>query len=338
MKTFPSLRLLGWSVWFLLSAAAAGAWDFEGHRLINQLALASLPEEFPAFVREPGAAERIAWLSGEPDRWRSATELPARHGNSPDHFVDLEELGLAGLTPAAVSAFRYEFVVQYAQGRAAHAERFPPIDPGKDPDHTRAWGGFLPWTITEYFGKLQADFARLKVYEELGLAGDAAQTRAGIAELMGIMGHFVGDGAQPLHTTLHFNGWVGDNPHGYTTARTFHQWIDGGFIQASGIKLGDLLPRVRPAQGIPLAGTPGGRDPFFNAVMDYLQAQNALVEPLYRLEKEGKLKADGTPHSFDGRPFIEDRLLAGGEMLGRIWVTAWRTAAPDAYLRGTLLR
>ena len=39
---------------------------------------------------------------------------------------------------------------------------------------------------------------------------------------MGVMGHYVGDGSQPLHTTVHFNGWVGDNPKGYTTKQTFH--------------------------------------------------------------------------------------------------------------------
>jgi len=319
-------------------APSARAWDYEGHRLINQLALAALPPDFPAFVRDPATAERIAWLSSEPDRWRSAVDLPARHNNSPDHFIDLEEPGFAGLPLATVSAFRYEFAVQYARGRAAHPEKWAPIDPEKNSDRTREWCGFLPWTIAEYFGKLQADFARLKVYEEFGQAADAAQTRASSAELMGVMGHFVGDGAQPLHTTIHFNGWAGDNPKGYTVARTFHAWIDGGFLLAAGTKLGDLQPRVKPASAIPLAGAPGGRSPFFGAVMDYLQAQNALVEPLYQLEKEGKLKADGTPHSFDGRGLVEGQLLTAGEMLGRIWVTAWRTAAPDTYLRNVLLK
>jgi len=38
----------------------ARAWDYEGHRLVNQLALASLPKDFPAFVSAPAAQERIA--------------------------------------------------------------------------------------------------------------------------------------------------------------------------------------------------------------------------------------------------------------------------------------
>jgi len=97
---------------------------------------------------------------------------------------------------------------------------------------------------------------------------------------MGVMGHFVGDGAQPLHTTIPHNGWVGANPKGYTTARTFHAWIDGGFIRTAGLKLDDLLPRLHPAHVIAFASTPADRSPVFNTAIEYVRAQNALVEPL----------------------------------------------------------
>src|SRR5262245_6588123 len=78
----------------------ARAWDYEGHRAVNQLALAALPADFPAFVKTPEARERIAFLAGEPDRWRNITDdqsLP--HFNGPDHYLDLEELADYGLTP-----------------------------------------------------------------------------------------------------------------------------------------------------------------------------------------------------------------------------------------------
>ena len=54
-----------------LATTHALAWDYAVHRVVNQLALASLPTNFPAFVRTPAAGERIAFLSGEPDRWRN---------------------------------------------------------------------------------------------------------------------------------------------------------------------------------------------------------------------------------------------------------------------------
>src|SRR5437763_12562163 len=73
------------------------AWDYEGHRIVNQLALSSLPTNFPGFVRTHEAAERIAFLAGEPDRWRNTPDLPLQHCQEPEHFLDIEELPLCGL-------------------------------------------------------------------------------------------------------------------------------------------------------------------------------------------------------------------------------------------------
>lgn len=38
-----------------LCSVNAGAWDYEGHYVINQLALATLPTNFPAFTLTPSA-------------------------------------------------------------------------------------------------------------------------------------------------------------------------------------------------------------------------------------------------------------------------------------------
>jgi hypothetical protein len=323
----------------VLAAVTVRAWDYEGHRMVNQLGLASLPADFPAFVRDPVVAERIAFLAGEPDRWRSAPDLPLRQYNGMDHYCDLEELAEAGLDPATVSSFRYDFAVQFAAGRAAHPDKFPAVNLEHDSDHTREWPGFAPWAITEYYAKLKAAFSYLKAYEEAGTPAEVANAQANIVYLMGVMGHYVGDCAQPLHTTIHHNGWVGPNPAGYTTWSKIHSWIDGGFIAKAGIKPEDLVPHVTPAQPVALPVQPDGRDPMFVAVMNYLVVQQKQVEPLYILEKAGKFSHEkGQAIVPEGRDFIEARLLAGGEMLGSIWLTAWRQAYPDVYLRAQLLK
>jgi hypothetical protein len=322
----------------LILTATALAWDYEGHRIVNQVALASLPADFPAFVRTPAAAERIAWLCSEPDRWRSSPDLPIRHSNGMDHYLDLEQLEEAGLSAATVSSFRFEFAAQFAAGRAAHPENFPAVEPEQNTDHSREWPGFLPWAITEYYGKLRADFARLKVLRELGTPDEVTQTEASIVEVMGVMGHFVGDTAQPLHTTKHHNGWVGPNPGGYTTWKGFHSWIDSGFILKAGITFANVSARVTPATPLAQNNFAGGRDPMFNVVMDYVLAQHQLMEKTYQLEKAGKLNHDKNPAAPEGIAFLEDRLLTGGEMLGRLWLTAWQATPPDAYLRAQLLR
>jgi len=153
---------------------------------------------------------------------------------------------------------------------------------------------------------------------------------------MGVMGHYVGDGAQPLHTTVHHNGWVGNNPHGYTEWTGLHSWIDGGFIAKAGINTAQLLPRVTPALPIDRTMPADGRDPVFVATVKYIAAQNDLVEPLYALEKAGGFKAENIGKTTEGREFITGQLLKGGEMLSAIWLTAWRNATPDSYLEKQL--
>jgi len=329
---------LCWAAAMIVSSGHAFAWDYEGHRAVNQLALISLPTDFPAFVRTPEARERIAFLAGEPDRWRNIGDLPLRHINAPDHFIDLEDLADAGIALSQLNEFRYSFTVQLAAGRAAHPERFPTIDPEKNKDHTRELAGFLPWSITEYYAKLKSEFSYLKAFEELGSPAEITNAQANVIYVMGVMGHYVGDGAQPLHTTKYYNGWVGENPHGYTTTRTFHAWIDGGFLsKTGGVSSAALAPRVKPATFLSAPKNSEGRDPIFVNVLDYLAEQQAKVVPLYALEKAGKLNADGGDFAA-GRAFLETQLLTAANLLGSLWLTAWREAPPDVYLHAQLLQ
>lgn len=335
----------------LLPAAALHAWDYHGHRAVVQLALAALPPDFPAFVREARHAERIAYLSGEPDRWRNVDPWLRQNGPSwNDHFLDVEQLAWAGLDARTVPSLRLDFAVAFAAGRAAHPDRFPAVDPARNADGTRQWPGFLPWAITEWVHKLRSGIAVLQAYREMGgTPEEIAQAEAGIVETMGLLSHYVGDSAQPLHTTESYNGWHGPNPQGYTTWRGLHSWMDGGLAAKAGITADDLVPRVRTPAPLLLGPRPDGRDPLFVAVMDWFLRQHAQVEPLYRLEKAGKLsneqeKTDRNRPFFpgpvdpEGRAFVEHQLVQGGEMLAALWLTAWHSAPVDTYLRGQLAR
>jgi hypothetical protein len=322
--------------WFALAVTlgavvfSAGAWDYEGHHAINELALASLPADFGGFALTPAMKGRIEFLAGEPDRWRNTTDLPLKHVNGPDHYFDLEDIRLYGLTPETLPLLRYDFVADIARARAEHPERFPAIDPARDSDHTRELSGFLPWAITENYDKLKSCFSYLKAFEkDGGTPEEIANARADVIYVMGVMGHYVGDGSQPLHTTMHFNGWIGDNPHGYTTDTKFHAWIDGGYFRKTGgIKVESLAGRIHPAGRIPNADQPDG---MFRTAVAYIVGQNKLVEPLYELEKEGKLSGEGEK-GMEGQAFLDDQLVKAGQMLGDIWYTAWLEAPEDQYL------
>jgi hypothetical protein len=239
------------------------------------------------------------------------------------------------LTPETLPPLRYDLVAQLALARAAHPEKFPPIDPTRNLDHTRQLVGFLPWTITEYYSKLKSEFSYLKAFEEAGgTPEEIANAQANIIYTMGVMGHFVGDGSQPLHTTMYFNGWFGPNPHGYTTTNhIFHPWIDGGYFEKTGgLKLETMVGKIRPAQEVGESSRPDG---MFHAAVSYIIAQNKLVEPLYQLEKEGKLTGEGEK-GLEGRVFLEGQLVKAAQMLGDIWYTAWLEAPEDTYLEKVL--
>jgi hypothetical protein len=321
------------AVVFGVLAFNAGAWDYEGHHAINELALASLPPDF-GIELTPALKGRIEFLAGEPDRWRNVSDLPLKHFNGPDHYVDLEDLKLYGLTPETLPIMRYDFVADIALARAAHPDRFPPIDPDKDADHTRELDGFLPWAITEYYEKLKSDFSTLKTLKQYGgTPEEVANAQADCVYVMGVMGHFVGDGSQPLHTTVHFNGWVGDNPNGYTTRTTFHAWIDGGYFKKTGgIKVDALVGKIQPATRIANAADP---EAFFRDVVAYLVEQNKFVEPLYEMDKNGQLAGDGDK-GMEALPFLDGQLVKAGQMLGNIWLTAWLEAQEDPYLEKQL--
>ena len=332
------VQLSGWSVLLLGVLPSCFGWDYEGHRLVNQAAVSLLPTNFPGFVQTAEARERVAFLAGEPDRWRNTPDLPLRHCNGPDHYFDVDDLALYKLEPTALSHFRYEFAGQLAVARATKPEQFPTIDPTQDRDRTKTQIGFLPWAITEHYAKLKSGFSYLKAYEQAGSPEEIANARQNILYVMGVMGHYVGDLTQPLHTTKNYNGWVGENPAGYTTSKGFHAWIDGGFLQKSGmVTLTELRPKLRPARSL-WHGQPVEKRPdVFPEVMTMLLKQFKLVEPLYQMDKEGKLSPKDEAGRV-GREFLAGQLAVAAQMLSDLWFTAWDQALPDTFLLGHLAK
>jgi hypothetical protein len=325
-----------WFVVLFLLAGSALAFDYEGHRLINELALQALPTNFPSFVQTPVARERILYLGGEPDRWRNTREFHLRHLNNPDHYFDFEDLGPLGITVEKLSPFRYEFMTQLANARAANPQRFPAIDP-RDAERVRHLPGFAPWSIAEHYAKLQSGFSTLKTFREMGIAEEIANAEQSVIYAMGMLSHFVADAAQPLHSTRHFNGWTGPNTNGFTTNKNFHAWIDGEFLEKVGLPTAaELQSHVRPARRL-WTDSSGVNSKIFPVAAQFMYAQHELVVPLYELEKAGKLIATAARDG-EGRTFVCTQLAAGAVMLADLWLTAWETAPPDTFLQGYLAK
>jgi hypothetical protein len=191
--------------------------------------------------------------------------------------------------------------------------------------------GLLPWTVVEYTARVKSGFSSLREYDTAGTPEEVANMRENILYAMGVMGHYVGDSAQPLHTTKHHHGWVGENPQGYTTNYTIHAWIDGGYFGKYPLDPAKLKARLRPARSL------GSSTNLFPLVVSWLEEQHREVEPLYRLEKDGKLSGY-KPFSQEGHDFLSAQVLRAAQMLGDLWLTAWQQAPPDTFLRSALAK
>jgi hypothetical protein len=281
-----------------ISSPAVRGWGQKGHELSGLVAARKLPNDMPKFFRK--AVEQLSYLNPEPDRWRSRDESNLDRGMdtayAPDHFLDME------LVPeAAMKALnRYDFTAEM-------------IKAGQKP----TTAGFVPYRMLELFQILRIEF-RLWRAEKDGDKRKWIEQR--IINDAGILGHYVSDSANPHHTTIHFNGWTGDNPNGYTVfsrERGIHFRFEEEFVSAK-ISANDILPLV--------GEKPRVIEKPREELWDYLKASNKLVEPLYILDKKEQFGAAN--NSPEHKKFVSDRLAAGAQMLRDLWWTAWVMSAP----------
>jgi hypothetical protein len=277
----------------------AHGWGPHGHEMSGRAAAMKLPEQMPKFFRK--AADQLSYLNPEPDRWRDRAESDLDKAldsaYAPDHFLDLELV-----PPTAFDAVnRYEFTAEL-------------IKAGRKP----TTAGFAPFRILELFQSLRIQFRLWRAERDSNKRNWIEQR---IINDAGVLGHYVSDAANPHHTTIHYNGWSGDNPKGYTVFtrepnQGIHYRFEELYVQTH-IQLNDVLPLIGKERVIAKP-----REEIWN----YLRSSNALVEQLYVLDKQEKFNAE--TKSPEHKKFATDRLAAGAQMLRDLWWTAWVTSAP----------
>ncbi len=283
----------------LTRPAATEAWGDAGHRLIGKAAADALPPAMPAFFRR--ASLQLAYLNPEPDRWRERAEReldPALDAaTAPDHFLNADMVPTERLVNALAAPSRYA----YADTLRALRLDAPTV-------------GVLPFRIVELTQRLRVDFRLWRV------APDSTTRRwieQRIIDDAGILGHYVADGSNPMHTSKHYNGWASgvDNPRGYSTDRTMHGRFESAFVQAQ-IVPGAVTPLIARDARV--------HDDVRAGTIAYLRRSSAELTRLYDLEKQAPFTPTTTsaPH----RAFVATRLAAGATMLRDLWWTAWVTS------------
>ncbi|HWB32068.1 MAG TPA: hypothetical protein VG714_02735 [Acidobacteriaceae bacterium] len=281
----------------ILCAPHCFAWGHDAHSFINKLAGENLPDDVPAFLRSPEALAALYYYGPQPDRWRS--ENNALYGSMvPEHDIDLEWADLAGPLPRT----RYAYIAALAAAQAKHPEL--KLTPDKV--------GLLPYSTDEMYTMLMSAFRDYR--SAVAKNQDTHPVEAEIVFLTGWLGHYVGDGSQPLHVTANYNGWTyGPNPNGYTTDNHIHSRFEGDFVH-NNIKIEDVAPLVAASKPKTLP-----RD-IFDDYVTYLRHSHSLVEKVYQLDKTGAFTGAGTP---EGKAFTEQCIAAGAIELRDIIYTAW---------------
>lgn len=292
--------------------ASAWAWGSTGHRITGELAIRDLPAALPDFVRGESVALEVGELAREPDRSRGSGD-PHDRDLDPGHFVNVSDDGriLEGPALNALPATREDYD---AALRAVGSDEYK--------------AGYLPYSIIDGWQQLVKDFA----YWRVDVAGekyaktdearawfrrDRATREALTVRDLGYWAHFVGDGSQPMHASVHYDGWGNfPNPQGFTTTKGTHLHFEGAFVRAN-VSEADVQAAVAPYQSY--AGTIQAR------VSAYLAATQAKVVPFFELEKA---------HAFDsatpeGKAFATERLAAAVVELRDLIADAW-TASDEA--------
>jgi hypothetical protein len=294
--------------------AQAFAWGYAGHQMIGEVAARHFPAELPAFLRTPQAVRRIGILSQEPDVSRNSGQ-PHDADLDPGHFLDVSDDGsvLGGPKLSALPPTRQDYDTAL---RGAGSNEYK--------------AGFLPYNIMDGWEQLAHDFALLRAYRgALAHVGNFHLTQAdrrGYAELvslreliilrdLGYWAHFVEDASQPMHVSVHYNGWgAGPNPEGFVTTPGLHAKFESAFVNAN-VRQADIEAQIVPFHHCD--------DTVLACTGQYLSTTNQLVLKLYQLDKKGAFDTP-TPES---KAFVVERLAAAANMLRNMVVDAWRASA-----------
>jgi len=264
--------MLGLAVILALAvpSAPALAWDSAVHRMVTRIAVGALP---PGPLKTAFLANlaNLEQMSVEPDLLREAGDKDEGRR----HYIDLEYYGrdpFAALNP----------------NQAAMEARLGA--------RTLRKSGTLPWTIESQADALVAAWRQ----------GDC---RA-VFKAAGFLSHYVADASQPLHTTMHYDGYAED--------RGMHLRLEHA-ADAYGDELErEAAPRVR-VENLTNVWTP---------VVAELRDSNGLVARTIAADRAARATGASTRQfdrilMADERGWIVGQLAVAASVLASIWQFEW---------------
>jgi hypothetical protein len=265
----------------LIGGVASGWWS-GGHETIAEAAAARLPDEVPTFFRNGG--KHLAHFCVDPDRWKNRDTDFLRRAEEPNHFLDSEDLDGKKLP----GTNRYD------------AMKLVYTDLKKDPSKI----GMLPYAILENYEKLVVGFADYRK--------SPTNTSIPMKCLVfgGVMAHYTGDAAMPLHTTRDFDGRL--QPDGTVKQKGIHAKIDG-FPEKNKITPEEVC-RGLEAKKI---------DDVWVHVNKFIAESHTHIPKCYEFDAAAAFDKP----TDESRAFILARVRAGAQLTLDLWYTAWLQSA-----------
>jgi len=302
------MRRLALAAALILCPASAQAWGGTAHAVIDRVAIEAIPDDGPVFLRRH--VDYIAASAALPDSWRGDAEGFSKIEEDPNHGWFREQFAFLKPIPRS----RYEFILALYK----RYEVIKDSDPATAARTNVRWTGTLPYAAMEAYDRLIVCMRAIRAAQASG--GDASVPEQHCAFQAIRLGHYIGDGSQPLHDSVNSDGWRGPNPNGYTRDRSIHGRFESGFVDAIHLQAADILPRI---------AAPGHREgDMFEAVLRFLDQSGDRMETVYRLEKRDGFR---NPADRDVRALIYERTAAGAAMLRDMLCRAWaESAVPPA--------
>jgi hypothetical protein len=274
-----------------MTANQALAWGHTGHVTIGQVAADALPSDLKNFLLTDKAEIDIS-------EWNAELDVSKTSGNIHDferdagHFVDISDDGtIAGVTAIA--------------NMPSSRRDFDTVLRTATPTQTQY--GIRAFSKGEKTAKSFADKAffhtQLQLRKKLTLRD------------IGVWGHYVADASQPMHVSVHFNGWGNfPNPNNFTTA-PIHAPFEGTYVK-------QFVTPQAVKKALP---------PYHDCAcaievreVQYLQATLAEIPTTYQLAVPSQ---NYTVSDAKAVKFVTQRVAAGAAELRDQIVDAWNSSA-----------
>ena len=304
-----------------------GAWGIRGHTLANLAAVERIPRDGPSFLMPQKAY--IGHLGVIPDTWRSVSEPFLRISEEPNHSWYTEGFDFIPEPPRSRTEFILRVYDEYL--------RVSKVDPDRAKLLNIRYTGLEAYATMEGYERMKAGMrlyrqlsdthlqGRLgniaKAYEAISpVLGDVEQIKGmlvtDIAFYMGWTGHYAADSAMPLHDSIHHDGWVGENPKGYTRDPHIHDRFEDVYVNLIATNEADVLQYV-PKDARYL------KDVWQATLQHSLDSRN-FVESVYRVDLRGGF---GDKDDREARDLVYRRIAAGASFLRDLAYTAWIDSA-----------